>query len=415
VRPRSIRRFAAVIKTSVEGASEQAPSPLDLLNPDLVLGAVLDILRELLAHEKVTQKSCERDIATISPYPPLKSGISDYSQKTLTGRPFVKINSEADKDLEEIFQWSWIKIAQLKRIFVLGNNHNFHSSAAYAAIKLGGSVILHDTRLKDFWNHLFGHNAKKFLESFSNVDDEPKSKLPATQNSEDFNPFVKTSNKIFVHSKALGKKLEIAGAKQVTVLPYASSPQTSESVNPSDRNASETFRLGVFGITDCRTKLFDRILSSVEDVARSGYKIKLVVVGELLNDAEKCLADAPSFVKNIVEPKGRVSEQEYWKLLRGVNATIHIRREGKLSLSGALIDSIDAETPVLVSENLATDMDIPEEASLICNLDPTVIELSTKIKNMIANPLSVDNSIWINFNARHSISSYQELLLAAID
>jgi glycosyltransferase involved in cell wall biosynthesis len=152
--------------------------------------------------------------------------------------------------------------------------------------------------------------------------------------------------------------LKSLGAEYVDCVPFASriasvSPDKAIEVNRA------SFVIGVFGITDIKTKHFDLIYEACADLTTDFPNMRLVCVGEILNDAAEFLDQNDRRTPSWLQLHGRVGESEYWELLAKCNMTIHVRKIKKLSLSGAVMDSLAMGTPVVCSDSILREMQIP--------------------------------------------------------
>ena len=107
-----------------------------------------------------------------------------------------------------------------------------------------------------------------------------------------------------------------------------------------------------------------------------------------------------------------VDESEYWELLAKSHFTIHVRKIRRLSLSGAVMDSLAMGTPVVCSESILSEMQIPvgfpysETIGAMCSL----AELKNVIKKMIQLENEAQPEKLMEFaRSRDSLSYLHEL------
>ena len=174
------------------------------------------------------------------------------------------------------------------------------------------------------------------------------------------------------------------GAKNVDCIPFASRiPNIS--TEKTHRNSQNEFVIGVFGITDIKTKHFDLIYDACADLVANFPSLQLICVGELLNDAAHFLDQNDRRAATWLQLKGRVGELEYWELLAKCHMTIHVRKIKRLSLSGAVMDSLAMGVPIVCSESILSEMQIPRGLPFSEPLSdaPDLMEVKKVITRMI--------------------------------
>jgi hypothetical protein len=87
------------------------------------------------------------EIAIVSPFPPLRSGVATYSYALLfhlkkLGVMTYGINNVRDLEL----------VKDIPKIYMLGNNYDYHGWIYDGLLRYGGVAVIHDTHLIDFWN-----------------------------------------------------------------------------------------------------------------------------------------------------------------------------------------------------------------------------------------------------------------------
>jgi hypothetical protein len=362
----------------------------------------------------------ENSIAVVSPWPPLRTGIADYSESTLNDPNFKIVCSDAyETKRHELNQWNWCEIAKSRRLFVLGNNHNFHSSAMYALMKLGGNALIHDTRILDMWSNLFGVHSFDYMKNFkvmSREDFDSSFMNLDEATSLGFEPLIPSVHNFITHSAILKEHLKSIGAKNVDCIPFASRIPTSTNVKSTRENEND-FVIGVFGITDIRTKHFDFIYEACADLVVAFPNMRLVCVGELLNDAASFLDQSNRRDASWLQLKGRVEESEYWELLAKCHVTIHIRKIKKLSLSGAVMDSFAVGTPVVCSESILNEMQIPIGLpySVCVDNDATSTDLKNVLTEILQQRIEIRAEGLVDFAKSRGNASYIRKLKAALE
>ena len=425
-KPKSYLRGARKIQLALR--TNQFTVPSDYLNtshllvPENLIPGRLSTLKSSLVispGSKISNKgNTHKPIKVVSPWPPLNSGVADYSESTLRDSKFDIVCSDAiDTKKPELSRWNWCEIANSRRLFVLGNNHAFHSSATYVLLKMGGNALIHDTRILDMWSNLFGTASYNYIDSFKPIsrDDFARSFM----NLDDaktlgFEPLIPSVHLFITHSTMLNEHLKSIGAKKVDYVPFASRIPNITPLKPKWNGQSE-FVIGVFGRMDIKTKHFDMIYQACEDLVVDFPNLRLVCVGELLTDSNNFLDEDNRRNRSWLQLKGKVEDSEYWETLANCNMTIHVRKIKRLNLSGAVMDSLAVGTPVLCSETILSEMQIPLGLPFSDSIknDATLAELKTVIKKMIQLKAESHPETLMNFaKSRDNVSYIQELKLA---
>jgi glycosyltransferase involved in cell wall biosynthesis len=282
---------------------------------------------------------------------------------------------------------------------------------------MGGNVLLHDTRILDMWSNLFGAPSFDYIKKFKSIsrDDFDASFMDLDHAATlGFEPLIPSAHRFITHSALLKEHLESIGANNVDCIPFASRIPNTAHAKPSGESQAEFF-LGVFGITDIKTKHFDLIYNACADLATEFPNLRLVCVGELLNDAVDFLDQDNRRTQPWLQLKGRVGESEYWDLLAQCQVTIHIRKIRRLSLSGAVMDSLAMGTPVVCSESILSEMQIPVGLPFSESMGdaPGAIELKTAIRKLIQLRKESQPEKLMNFaKDRDHVSYIHELKVA---
>ena len=426
-KPKSYLRASRKIRSNLK--TNQFTQSSDYLNSDNLLVAEdliparLGALQSSLIldpNSALTNKiAAQKLFSVISPWPPLKTGIADYSESTLNDPGFKIVCSDVDTIGKlNLTIWNWCEIAKSRRLFVLGNNHNFHSSALYASIKMGGNLLIHDTRILDMWSNLFGTHSFDYIKKFKSMsrDDFDNSHMNLDEAATlGFEPLIPSAHRLITHSEILKEHLKSIGGSNVECIPFASRIPEAVPNKPVEGSQSEII-VGVFGITDLKTKHFDLIYEACADLVTEFPNLRLVCVGELMNDAMNFLDQDNRRNKSWLELKGRVAESDYWELLVKSHMTIHIRKIKRLSLSGAVMDSLAMGTPVVCSESILSEMQIPVglpySESIGDKLDKA--ELESAIRKMISAGGDSNPNKLISFAKKRNYESYLYELKASL-
>ena len=230
-----------------------------------------------------------------------------------------------------------------------------------------------------------------------------------------FEPLIPSVHRFITHSELLKQHLKSLGAENVDCVPFASripsiSPDKAVEINQAN------FVIGVFGITDIKTKHFDLIYEACADLANDFPNLRLVCVGEILNDAAEFLNQNNRRTPSWLQLNGRVGESEYWDLLAKCNMTIHVRKIRRLSLSGAVMDSLAMGTPVVCSDSILREMQIPSGlpySESVGDLS-SAADIKNVLRKMIQSKHKSQPDKLIDFARSRDYASYQRELKVAL-
>lgn len=141
--------------------------------------------------------------------------------------------------------------------------------------------------------------------------------------------------------------------------------------------------IGIFGIIH-ETKMYEEIINSwkLSKTGRSGKYI-LRFIGKDLSSNFKNIYGEYSRKFNI-ECVGYVNENEYWSEIESVKLAIQMRRDVRGESSGAVIDLISCEVPII--SNMLFGMDVfPIDLINPISIDFSSIELADKIDWVLEN------------------------------
>jgi hypothetical protein len=158
-------------------------------------------------------------------------------------------------------------------------------------MKMGGNALIHDTRILDMWSNLFGAHSFDYIKRFkplSREDFDSSSMNLDNAVTLGFEPLIPSAHSFITHSELLKEHLKSIGAKNVDCIPLPRGYQVLYPTKPNKRDETD-FVIGVFGITDLKTKHFDLIYEACAELATEFPSLRLICVGEMLNDAANFL------------------------------------------------------------------------------------------------------------------------------
>lgn len=250
-------------------------------------------------------------IAYVSPFPPQRSGIADYSFEIVQNlKQYVDItiyledeNSVADKlDLEtknisllpqEISKYDCV-------IYHIGNNTNFHTKIYKMAWQYPGIVVIHDFNIHPFLADAFlgkddeylyadalskgyGELGKSSYQAIKFDEIQPEIwKFPMSH------ALAKRSLATIVHSRWVREELQ--EIDNVFVIPLGSIDKSRDFILNDNSFKTrfgishQNFLISTFGFVH-RLKRLPEILQAVKILREKGYPLQLLIAGELVDSS----------------------------------------------------------------------------------------------------------------------------------
>ncbi|WP_347556206.1 glycosyltransferase [Robbsia sp. KACC 23696] len=353
-------------------------------------------------------------LAYVSPMPPSRSGIADYSAGLLSAlSKYYQIDVVCpDPDVSTVGLPEGTRVISVplfveyahdyERVLYHFGNSSFHGHMPALLSVIPGTVVLHDFFLSGLAWHmqltaqeadkfsrelLYSHGAAALVAHLERGDLEASIyQYPSNRRTLD------NADGIISHSRHSGELAEAwygpAYDKRWAVVPLAR-PDTGiaarEQVRPSLGVGVDDFVICSFGFV-ANTKLSDRIYDAwcLSEPGRN-RQCHLVFVGQ--NDAGpfgKALGEkiaARTDIKN-VRITGYASTEEYHQWLGAADAAIQLRRQSRGETSAAVLDVMMAGVPVVV------------------NAHGSLAELSTEAVTMLPDDVDVPrlremfNTLW---------------------
>jgi glycosyltransferase involved in cell wall biosynthesis len=328
-------------------------------------------------------------VAWLSPYPPDRSGVADYTACTvraLAEHAEVDIFTETvDGDAPRHDPWvrrfeplscaPWLSGEYDAVVAVIGNSH-FHAGILDAHRRFGGPCLMHDNRLAEFYswregNAAYAQRASRSLRRpVSQAEAEMWIREPHRLPTLLFDDFVRRARPFLVHSRALRNRVEQQYGVQAQHLPFCCYRQFDED-EISEAGRREARRR--LGIPEDRPLIVTLgILSMTKGLLECLWAVELLHAWGL--PADFCfVGPAGGFAKMfqpLVEQLGLeefvhflpdwISESTYRDYIRAADLGVQLRAYGFGQISGALSDCISGGLPTVANEDLAASVDAPE-------------------------------------------------------
>jgi glycosyltransferase involved in cell wall biosynthesis len=379
------------------------------------------------------EKYGENEINFLSPIPPQKCGIADYSEAVILelakyysvnifSNGLVSQQLEFHKNIN-IFPWEYRIYEQhyfksSKHIYQLGAApwfRNILEDLISDRIPTSNKIVMiHDRNigpgLYDLWNQ--NKNLQGFYENFLKFEDPEDATicfltLKNLQNSEKVKQLLATFPLLKWLSKSTSKVLthglisQHILSNELIPMPSMLPKSIKHPFKIRNRNNAEEILLACFGRVSSNKRI-EHVISAISLLRKQGYKASLLIVGELVDPVyfERLLKQVNLLdISNSVHFLGEVSDFAYWQYMIGVDYLISLRDESRGGLSAVLTNGLFVGKVILAS-------DIPEHAVVSENVhliknDNAAYEIFQKIvsdksnngyhlsKNLISNKAAV--------------------------
>ena len=322
-------------------------------------------------------------VAVMSPFPPQKSGVADYTAYT-----FRQVARYADVDVYTSASPSVSGPLRIHRLSsapyldrrldavvnVVGNSH-FHFPILDFMGAYGGASICHDNRMVESYGYdrgeawtamLLSRNgrtvrADEVGELLLNLD-----RLPAIG----YDLIARQASPMIVHGSSLAERIHRETGVRPAVVPFV--PYNVPELQTIDGAARERCRqtlglsddvvhVATFGIVDSRTKGTDLVIGALSWLHTWGRVAHLHIVGGTPPEEGTSLASlaAELGIAPYVTLHGRVDAATMRDFLLAVDVAVQIRMSTVLSLSGALADCMAFGVPTVTTQDLADEMGAP--------------------------------------------------------
>lgn len=331
------------------------------------------------------------NVVYISPLPPQRSGIADYSATLLPHlRPYVErlvgvVESNITVDVPptlfdtvyDVSDTSWWTSERAVPLYHMGNNSTYHEHIYDLLKRFPGITVLHDGNLLPFVNAVTIESGKRgdFVRELSYSTGSGGTALAwqhlrgTTTLSPEAHPMLKrvcqSSLGVIVHSDYLQHKVKhIAPQTPVAVIPMLDTTpdEVSTYTLTSSRSrlglASEITLLGAFGFI-APSKRLDVVLQVLVKLRTLYPHLKLMCVGEVVEGYDFMEQVAELDLQDIVHVTGYVSPIEFSLYLQAIDIGINLRYPTWGEMSATLIRLLAAAKPTLVTD-IASFADLPE-------------------------------------------------------
>ena len=377
----------------------------------------------LEAYERVFQEPVPRTrrsrprLALVSPWPPERSGIADYSYRlarelgqhvdvdVVVGNPLDTYAPPQERGVQLVpastFRLSE-RLRQPDRVLYCMGNSAFHGHVYQLIRERPGALLAHDARLTGFYRWFSEQEnpedpagrAKERVEALYGPripETMIASGMPGWEQQSALGIYMtreiqQYAEQIFVHSHHAREILELDRGPldkpvPIAVLPLAL-PPVADRVH---RIVKGSPLIASFGMVS-EVKGLDTLIAAVALLAESHYDIRLVIAGpgeqaELQRWRDLASELAPTVDTSI---PGHLPTNDYKRLLRNTDVAVQLRTLSNGEASAAVVDCLASGVPTVVSD-LGWAAELPANAVAHVPADCTPSQLVHTLKDLIAS------------------------------
>ena len=316
-------------------------------------------------------------IAWLSPFPPQRSGIANYSYwlvKALSPHLDIDLYYNNQPPSEELRSQNDAYplaefAARLKRydevIYHLGNHSGFHKEIYKLAWTFPGTVVLHDYNLRFFMREAFYRQADEqfYRWALADGEDGEGSKglqgllhrlIPATVTSPMSHAVVNRSRKAIVHHRWV--RDQFADGRHIEVIPHFAklncrpAPQQIKDFKNKFAIKQSHFVLSCLGFINSN-KLPNLQIEVVKRLIDDGYPVQMVFAGEPAPDVRALESEVRSGpYRDDIIFTGYLEEQEYFSAIFASDIVVNLRNPSMGEASGTLMHALAAAKPTIISD-----------------------------------------------------------------
>ncbi len=332
--------------------------------------------------------SSRRKLAVITPLPPIRSGIADYSYKILSELSKIcDVECFVDQDLTtcevpegcRVSPLSFLPAMQANGsfdevLFVLGNNE-IHRRALDLLAEIPGVVHLHDVRLAncylyESWPEIVAH---LYLDTFkANELSEfyaPWAPAIVDRNLWMLPDVLKYATCILTNSELAASIVKGESPKQSVI---SIGPLASGSLNSRNSSTKRT-TVASFG-SFSPSKQSEKVLAAFRNLNHEYPEFNFVFVGECHSDIQE----------DEIPITGYVSKEKYQEILETTCLAVQLREWSNGESSAAVAECLNDGIPTLVTD-IGSMSEIPDEAVIKVPRDISVEALTKRISQLLSD------------------------------
>jgi len=337
------------------------------------------LFTEVLIGEQQSGDLQRPRIAFVSPWPPQRSGIANYSFKLVQHlKEYLEITLYLD-DVEAC-QGNFLglparKLALLPQeleefdqvIYHIGNNTSFHKEIYKLAWLHPGIIVIHDFNIHPFLADAFLNTVDESFYKSALIEGYGEKGANSYQliKSDGMNPDIwnfpmshalaKRSNATIVHSRAV--KTQLPEIENLFVIPLGS--PNDRSSKKADCSADKlrkklgiipnTYLIATFGFVNSNKRI-EIILESINILVKRGYPVQFLIGGEVLHSRQELESKIKLLgLSSRVIISGYLNDEEFDCCIGLSDLVINLRYPSMGESSAALMEALSYGKPCIVS------------------------------------------------------------------
>lgn len=313
-------------------------------------------------------------IAWLSPFPPQRSGIANYSYWLVKAlKPYFEIDLyyESEPPTAELQnEFAIYPLSALAEqfgryhqvVYHLGNNSGFHKGIYELAWNFPGTVVLHDYNLSAFMHDAFyRQNYELYRQALPNGEEGRKGfqaliqrLIPESPNHPMSHAVVNRSRKVIVHHRWVKEQFD--NHRNIEVIPHFAKlnrqPAREEIRNFKNKFAirDDHFVLTCLGFIN-PNKLPRLQIEVVTRLIDEGYPVQLIFAGEPAPEVKDLVTEVRSgkYREQIIFT-GYLDETDYFSSIFAADVVINLRNPSVGEASGTLMHALAAARPTIISD-----------------------------------------------------------------
>ena len=326
-------------------------------------------------------------IAFVTPFPPDRSGVADYSASTVAalGR-IADVDVYTDqpeptatagvREFHPISAAAWLRPDYDSVVAVIGNSH-FHTKIIELHRRFGGPCIVHDNRLAEVT--AFTKGVDYLRDQAQRLLSRPVSESevyewlanPGQLPSPFYDDILPSACPMIVHSRGIQSTVRRLYGVEVEYLPFSIYRQFEADARSPEARAAARRRLGMpadrtvvvsLGIVD-RVKSPETCVDAIGVLKQKGQDCHLYFVGTTTTEMQSTLEQRASqcgVPRRLHFMDHWLSDLEYRDYLLAADMGIQLRNHFFGGLSGALLDCVAAGLPTVANKDLAEAVEAPQ-------------------------------------------------------
>ena len=300
-----------------------------------------------------------KKLAWVSPFPPQRSGIANYSEVLLLAmKDDADISIYYDNVLPSTELQTMFKTKPLDQlpkdfdtydevIYHIGNNTEFHTNIYNYAWNYPSTVVIHDSNIHPFLKEAFLNSkdkthydtALKIHTDESSNNDIDVFKYPMSD------AIAQRSKRVIVHHRWV--KEQLLNNSNVEVIPHFAyiQPEYQQPILPNDE-----FTITTFG--DINTnKLPDIQIQAAKILLDDGYPIRWIFAGKTQPETKILFTNLKNtpYEDNIIST-GYLTNQEYFQHIYSCDLSVNLRNPSMGEASGTLTQALFASKPLIIGD-----------------------------------------------------------------